>query len=221
MRPLRNLLRRLARRTHRRTDADLLLRAVCHELRPPLCTINALVTELDRLPAGDDRHALLQLALEHTRHAEAVLHQVAGTTHHPGGPALPLHRILPVVVAAVPAHRLAVDVSPAAAGCPVHPQHTRQILINLLDNAARHGPPGAPVTLHCHVRARRLHLVIGNGGPLSPELARSLRRRTPPAGTTGLGLWVVRHLVSAHRGTVAARARPAGGVAVEVTLPPA
>ena len=44
-------------------------------------------------------------------------------------------------------------------------------------------------------------------------------RRTPPPGQKGLGLWVVRHLVSAHGGRVRARPLHPQGLAVEVILP--
>jgi signal transduction histidine kinase len=199
-------------------DELLMLRAVCHELRPPVNTIGSLMRALNSAPVRD-RAAVTRLAAEHATHAEAVLRQAAAAAHDPADAALvPLHRLVPAVAATVPPHRLAVHVEPAAADVEVHPQHVRQILINLLGNAVRHGPAGGRVRLHARTAGRRLHLSVQDEGAPSPDLDVALRRRTPPRDTKGLGLWVVRHLVAAEHGTLRARRR-ARGLTVEVTLP--
>ncbi len=212
-------------RGHRADDPGdelLMLRSVCHELRPPVNTIGSLMRALNSAPVRD-RAAVTRLAAEHATHAEAVLRQAAAaaTAHDPADAALvPLHRLVPAVAATVPAHRLAVHVEPAAAGVQVHPQHVRQILINLLGNAVRHGPAGGRVRLHARAAGRHLHLSVQDEGELSPDLDVALHRRTPPRDTKGLGLWVVRHLVAAEHGTLRARRRARrGGLAVEVRLP--
>jgi signal transduction histidine kinase len=115
---------------------------------------------------------------------------------------------------------LSADLSAAALAWPVHARHTRQVLINLLGNAFRHGVPGGPVRLLGNVRGRRLRLVVANAGRFSRDLGAALRRPDPPPGEKGLGLWVVRQAVAANGGTVRARARHRGrAVEVEVRLP--
>ena len=54
-------------------DSDLLLRSVCHELRPSLAALSALAKALDRAPAEDVRSELTRLTVEHTMHAAAAL----------------------------------------------------------------------------------------------------------------------------------------------------
>jgi len=205
------------------TDPGLvLLRSVCHELRPPVSTLTSLVHALEAHPSPSAHAKLARLAGEHVAHAEAVLRQAAAAANGLTGaadPPVPFHRILPMVAAAVPAERLRMRVGRGTGEHPVHPQHTGQILINLLTNAVRHGPPGEPVHLHARTRRGGLRLTVADGGSLTPELARSLQRRTPPAGEKGLGLWVVRHLVATHGGSIRARSLGPRGLAVEVTLP--
>ena len=172
------------------------------------------------------RTEMAQLAYEQAMHMEGVLRQVAAVTRgmdavSVDGDPVPLHRILPATVAMVPSARLTVDVTPAAGRFPVHAQHTRQVLVNLLDNAARHGPAEGAVRLLARTAGRQLRLTVADQGRLTGGLQESLRRRDPPPDMTGLGLWIVRQLVSVAGGAVGARVLPSGGVAVEVTLPPA
>jgi hypothetical protein len=110
-----------------------------------------------------------------------------------------------------------VVATPAAGRWPVHRQHTRQILINLVGNAARHSP--GTILLGARLQAGRLRLAVADEGGPNPLLAQALRRRTPPDGDNGLGLWLVRHFVTAHGGRVRARRGRAGGLVMEVVLP--
>ncbi len=208
------------RRTPRPEPALLLLRSVCHELRPPVATLTSLVRALEAQPSEARRGELARLAGEHASHAEAVLRQAAAAAAGLAGPAdtaVPLHRVLPVVAAAVPAERLVVSVSTGAARRLVSGRSTRQILLNLLSNATRYSP--GEIRLTAAVRRRRLRLTVADQGGWNDDLLRSLRRRTPPPGTNGLGLWVVRHLVAAQGGTLRAHPVTPRGVALEVSLP--
>ncbi len=200
----------------------LLLRSVCHELRPPMATLSSLVRALEAHPAGEHRTELTRLAAEHASHAAAVLEQAAaaagGLAEAPDA-AMPLRDVLPVAAGAVPADRLLVTVSPAAARCPVPPRHTRQILINLLNNADRYSPADGLIRVRARVVRRRLHLTVADQGTMTPDLRLALKRRTPPVDDKGLGLWLVRHLVAAHGGRLRARALSPRGLAMEVSLP--
>jgi signal transduction histidine kinase len=218
----------LSRRWHtasRRQPADpglVLLRSVCHELRPPVSTLTSLVRALEAHPSPSAHAELARLAGEHVAHAEAVLRQAAAAAYgmsDAADPPVPFHRILPMVTAVVPAERLVLRIGRSAGEHPVHPQQAGQILINLLSNAVRHGPAGEPIRLHARTHLRGLRLTVADRGALTPELTRSLQRRTPPAGEKGLGLWVVRQLVATSGGTIRARGLAPRGLAVEVTLP--
>lgn len=202
--------------------ALLLLRSACHELRPPMATLASLVRALEQHQSEPRHTELARLAAEHATHAEAVLKQVAAAAEglaDPRAAPQPLDRVLPAAAAVVPGERLAVEVTAAAGRCLVHPQHTRQILINLLTNAARYAPQDGPIRLTARTRLRKLQLTVADAGRPNRDLAEALRRRTPPPGSKGLGLWLVRHLVAANGGSLRARALSPRGLAVEVLLP--
>jgi signal transduction histidine kinase len=199
---------------------ELLLRSVCHELRPPIATLSSLARAMETQPSPDRRAEMARLAGEYAAHAMSVLAEadaiVTGLSDR-SGEAAPLARLLPSVAATAPADRLSTLATPAAARWPVHLQHTRQILINLVGNAVRYST--GPVSLGARRRAGRLRLTVADEGTLNPRLARALHRATPPKDDNGLGLWVVRHLTALHGGRLQARRGRTGGLVMEVVLP--
>ncbi len=211
---------RLRQRASEPDPALLALRGVCHELRPPMATLSALVRALEAQPSEARRSELVQLAAEHAAHAQAVLREAAGMAADltdRTGPGVPLRQVLPSVAATVSGGRLTVSATPRAERWQVHPQHTRQILINLVGNAVRH-TTGA-VHLAARLRSRRLRLTVTDEGGLNADLLRALRRRTPPLDDKGLGLWLTRQLVATHGGYLQAHAQRTRGLVMEVMLP--
>jgi signal transduction histidine kinase len=90
----------------------------------------------------------------------------------------------------------------------------RQVLVNLLDNAVRYGPPGQRVRITASAfdgdRAF-IELVVTDEGPGVPAEAvervlepyvRLDREQERAAGGTGLGLAIVRDIMSRHGGAV-------------------
>jgi signal transduction histidine kinase len=210
------------RRRRRPDPALILLRTLCHELRSPVTTLTSLVGALEGNPSTAQRDQLARLAAEQAAHADAVLSQAAAAAHGLGespDPAQPLHRVLPSAVAGVPPGRLDLCVTGAAQDWPVHPRHTRQVLINLVSNAVRHGSPDNPIGVRAFVRRGRLRLCVTSGGPAGQDLHRALSRTTAPPGDKGLGLWVVRQLVAGLGGSMRVRRLRPDAVTVEVQLP--
>jgi signal transduction histidine kinase len=199
---------------------ELLLRSVCHELRPPIATLSSLARAMETQASPDRRAEMARLATEYAAHALSVLAEadaiVSGLSDR-SGEAAPLARLLPGVAAAAATDRLSTLVTPAASRWPVHPQHTRQILINLVGNAVRYSP--GPIRLSARQWAGRLRLTVTNEGTWNPRLAHALHRDTPPTDDNGLGLWVVRHLTALHGGRLRARRVRGGGLVMEVVLP--
>lgn len=202
-------------------DSGLLLaRSICHELRPPMATLVGLLRALENEQPEPRRAELARLAAEHVAYAEAVLGEAADAAWGMSGGAVApvsLDEILPAVASTAPPGRLTASGSRAALRWPVHPHHTRQILINLVTNAVRHA--SGPIRLTARVRSRRLRLTVRDQGGPTPELYTALRRRTPPPDERGLGLWVVRQRLAALGGTIRARPLAPEGLAMEVALP--
>jgi signal transduction histidine kinase len=99
---------------------------------------------------------------------------------------------------------------------------------NLVENAVRHNVAAGWVEVSTGVNGPAAELCVTSGGPQIAadrveELFEPFRRgpvdRTAGTPGSGLGLSIVRAVVHAHGGTVAAEPVPGGGLAVTVHLP--
>jgi signal transduction histidine kinase len=92
---------------------------------------------------------------------------------------------------------------------PVDPDAIRQVVLNLLDNAVKYGPRGERVTVRVMAKGDAARIEVGDGGPGVPPADREriwdpYRRLARPAeestGGSGIGLAVVREIVTRHGG---------------------
>ena len=119
------------------------------------------------------------------------------------------------------------DIRPAA--LDGDPLLVQQLAANLIENAIRHNVPGGDIHIATRTSDAGAVLSVSNSGPVIPATdvdrlfqpfqrlgARPARRDVGH----GLGLSIVRAIAAAHAATIAARALPGGGLAVDVTFPP-
>ncbi|MGV9213369.1 sensor histidine kinase [Micromonospora sp. RB23] len=208
-------------------DAGLLLRVLCHEFRTPVSALTSLTRALadDRRPlTGADRRAVSALARDQAVHLQGLLRDAtagAGVLTPAAQPesTVPLAGLLREAAALVPADRRRVRATRRAASWPVPAGRTRQVLVNLVENALRHGPATGHVGLYAALRGPGLSIVVTDEGRVDEGLLVALRRPAPVVGMSGLGLWIVRRLVAADGGALRAHRLRPRGVALEVLLP--
>ena len=104
----------------------------------------------------------------------------------------------------------------------------RRVLLNLLDNAVKYGPPRGRVAVETCCDGRAIVLRVSDEGPGIPA---SLRARvTEPyfrgsgdavdtQGGSGIGLSIVADLVAAIGGTLRFEDGPGGGLRATVEVP--
>ncbi|MEU5694711.1 HAMP domain-containing sensor histidine kinase [Actinosynnema sp. NPDC020468] len=128
--------------------------------------------------------------------------------------------------AARPTHPLTVT-APEALLLSFDPLRLRQVLDNLLANAALHTPPGTAVSVSVAVEDDDAVLRVSDSGPGVPSADQSRifdrfhrvdDSRTRDRGGSGLGLSVAHSLVAAHGGTVELDSRP-GSTTFTIRLP--
>lgn len=125
-------------------------------------------------------------------------------------------------------HRMTTRINvPPGLSVMADPDAVRQILLNLLDNAARYGPDEQTIGVTATAAGEFVDLAVEDEGPGIP-LADRKRAWQPfvrlgqPNGSvtgTGLGLAVARELVEAHKGRCRIESRVGCGTRVVVSLP--
>ncbi len=103
-----------------------------------------------------------------------------------------------------------------------------QALSNLVSNAIKYSPRGSEITLFTHQTAEVVRIFIRDQGTGIPDEERAMlfsefgklsTKPTEGEGRTGLGLWIVKQLVTLQGGSVGAEFPEAGGSVFWVELP--
>ncbi len=222
---------------------DEFLATLSHELRTPL---NAVLGWTHMLREGNMTPAIHQRAIESLdRNARAQAQLVddlldvsritAGKLQMKSDAvdlaAVIMHAV-DTIRAGVAAKRLSLQIAlPAAARIIVTGDADRlqQVMWNLVSNAVKFTPSGGRIDVELRqVDAKAEVVVRDNGQGIEPAFQPHLFQRfrqmdastTRPHGGLGLGLSIVRHLVEAHGGSVAAESDgPDRGATFRVQLP--
>jgi signal transduction histidine kinase len=128
------------------------------------------------------------------------------------------------------AGRQGIHLCTALAAAPVtaDPSLAESLVANLIDNAIRHNLPGGQAEVSTALTTAGAVVSVSNTGTFVPpgavqDLFQPFRQlgtqRTRHGEGHGLGLAIVRAIADAHGAALTARARPAGGLDIEVTFP--
>jgi two-component system sensor histidine kinase KdpD len=216
-----------------------LLAAISHDMRTPLAVISGAASALmeERDLAATDRGELARSIYDEAAQMTQVVANVLDMTRLESG-RVKLHAewISLEEVAASALRRLQVRL----AGHNVSLQMDRnlpltkadavlieQLLSNLLDNVARHTPPGTSVSIGAQRGFEEIEVTVADDGPgLPPDVDPDTlfdkfeRGHIEGAqGGVGLGLAICRAIARAHGGEIRAERIPAGGALITLTLP--
>jgi two-component system sensor histidine kinase KdpD len=228
----------------RRSDAlkSALLDSVSHDLRTPLASIRATAGNLADPTMGLSPDAVRDAG--ETIDAEAqrldrLVTSVLDLSRIESGalqPDLEAYDLRELVETAVTRLRPGIGDRPVAIELPdtLPPVRVDAVLLdavlaNVLENAARHTPPGTTLTIRATPgRSGRVTLSLADDGPGVPDahLSRLFDKFYRVGGTgdgarhgMGIGLSVVRGMMEALGGSAVARRGEAGGLTIELELP--
>lgn len=218
-----------------------LLDSVSHDLRTPLATIRATAGTLAdptvALAPEEGRAMAREIDAEADRLARLVsglldMSRITGGALQTNPEPMPVAEIIePALQRARPGlgHRpVQVAIPDDLPLVAVDPVLGNQVLDNLLENASRHTPSDALLRISAVRVAEAVRLRVEDAGPgVPPEAMSHLfekfyrvpARRGPARQGTGLGLAMVKGLVEAMGGSVAASRSSLGGLAIDVWLP--
>ena len=213
---------------------------VSHDLRTPLTRLRGSAEMALAGPPDADRYReALADCVEESDRVLVMLNTLMDISEAESG-AMPLKRE-PVALAAVveracDLYRDVADGKGVALRADADPAvvvaadrvRLEQVAANLLDNAVKYTPPGGEVLVSVVGEGPRAVLQVSDTGPGIPpnELPRIWERlfrgdKSRAERGLGLGLSLVKAIVEAHGGTVAATSEPGRGSTFTVSLPAA
>lgn len=213
---------------------DEMLGIVSHDLRNPLNSIGLTAQVLLRRNPGDPE--LLSIRQSVAR-ADRLIQDLLTAARIEGGN-LPVERrpenVRRIIDEVVAVHRpiaedrsVALDVAEEGdvSEAWVDRHRLTQVLSNLVSNAIRFTPPGGKIQLRARCTAEELRLVVSDTGAgiekahLPHIFDRFWQGAQGRQGGAGLGLAIVRGIVTAHEGDIHVESEPGKGTTFTVTMP--
>lgn len=231
------------RQLRRRSDLlrDMLMGAVSHDLRTPVASIMGAASVISGAPALAAEPELVALAeaiaLE-ARRLDRRIQNLLDVTRIRAGALQPrledieatdiVNAVLAGLSERLLDRRVALTLADAHPWVRVDPVLIEQALVNILDNAAKYAPAGAPVAIALGRSGDRLAIDVRDEGPgldggeqahLFERFYRG-ERHADIAGGSGLGLTIARTFVEACGGTIEALSGgPGQGTTMRILLP--
>jgi two-component system, OmpR family, sensor histidine kinase KdpD len=232
---LREESQQLALLSHADEQRRAMLRSVSHDLRTPLAAIRAATSDMRSDATYDDetRRELLDVVGEEAERLDRLVDNLLSMAKIEAGVLRPDRQAVPIDelvghrvrrLTHLFSHVTVTDEVPA--GLPlVDADYSQidQVVTNLLENAARHSPPGTTIEIGASAGPDAVEVWVADRGPgvdlgQRDELFEPFRRG-PGSDSSGIGLAICRAIIDAHGGSIDVRNRPDGGAVFEFTLP--
>jgi len=215
---LREEATRVALMEHLDQQRSALLRSVSHDLRTPLATIRAVASDLrdgtDYPPETRDR--LLDLVGDEAERLNRLVENLLSLSRIETGELQPDRQA--VVLEELVAERIRqlerlfrevvveVDLPPGLELVDADYVQLDQVITNLLENAARHAPPGSTVRVAARPVDGMMEVTVTDEGDGVPADERDHIfepfRRSQGSTSSGVGLTICKAIVTAHGGSI-------------------
>jgi two-component system sensor histidine kinase KdpD len=217
---------------------SMLLDAIAHEFKTPLTSIKAAATSVlsDEGVSGAHRE-LLGIVDEETDRLNHLVSDAIEMSRIEGGrfrlsrssvrPADLIARVVQQMRARLAEREVRCDIEEALPETMLDRDLVELALRQLIDNAAKYSPPGAPIRIGAARRGAGIVFAVADSGPGVPPherqqvFERFYRAPAHKSGVpgSGLGLYVVREIARAHGGDAVLAGEAAGGAQVEICVP--
>lgn len=227
----------LAAEQDTRNAQERFIALISHEYRTPLAIIRGNLdiielketgqtgeygTELLKMKRAVNRLVeVMDISLEQSRIADAQGKEKLQVIHFTTFMA----SVLEYVRALWPEYSFISSVPDTSKAVRGEPEHLKTALVNLLDNARKYASSDTPITVNCWIESDDVVISIHNqcNGITEAEeelLFEKYQRGRGSSNTSGvgIGLWLVREIITQHHGTVSLKGDETG-VTATVRLP--
>ncbi|HZL66531.1 MAG TPA: DUF4118 domain-containing protein [Candidatus Limnocylindrales bacterium] len=216
-----------------------LLDSVTHEFRTPLTSIKASVTTLLSTPQIDSegQKELLTVIDEETDRLNRLVGEAAEMAQL-DAQQVELRRetyaVRQVVEAALEKSKqllagreVKLQLPESLPPVRIDLERIAEVLVQLLENAAKYSPPGTPITISAEPVGKMVDLSIADRGPGIDDMEQSLvfekfyrgRDQRYRVQGTGMGLAIAKAIVEAHGGTIGVTSQLGSGSVFHFTVP--
>lgn len=198
-----------------------ILDSVTHEFRTPLTSIKASITTLLSTPGltPDDRNDLMTVINEESDRLNRLVGEaaeVAQLESHEFQLDLQVGRVLELVQATVEGVKQTLGKHPIEVRVPqeitarLDPERIKEVLVQLLENAAKYSPPESPIRITAEVKDSNLEVSVADQGVGIDDMEQGLifdkfyrgRNHRYRVQGTGMGLAIAKAIVEAHGGKI-------------------
>jgi two-component system sensor histidine kinase KdpD len=216
-----------------------ILNSVSHDLRTPLVsikgTLSSLLEDKDNL-SDEMQHDLLSGAYNEVDRLNRLVGNLLEISRLQSG-AVQIRRepyeVAEIITVArnqlqnrLQSYDVKVSIDPHLPLLKVDLTLFAQVIVNLLDNAAKYSSAGQSILIRAYQSHEAVCIEVADQGIGIPEAElpqifdKFFRASTTGAvGGSGLGLSIARGIVDLHQGTIQAENRPQGGVLVSIKIP--
>jgi two-component system sensor histidine kinase KdpD len=216
-----------------------LLDSVTHDFRTPLTSMKAAVTTLLAGSKSDaaQRKELLSIIDEECDRLNHLVEEAAEMARLEAGEIelhftpTPIEEIVDDALAQLKSslggRRVDVKVNPDLPRVQADPERTKDILVNLIDNAHLYSAKEEPITVSAELTGDYVTVSVADRGPgiddfeqgmIFDKFYRGKDQRYLVRGT-GMGLPIAKALVTAHRGSISVTSQLGHGSVFSFTLP--
>ncbi len=213
--------------------------AISHELRTPLTPLKGYLSMFasGQMASGPEAEEFFRTMLRQTDRLEHLINDLLDASQlETGQPTInreevdPSSLVAEAVAECTPelAARVVFDPSGGVAPIVADRFRVKQVLSNLVSNAAKYSPAGTPIAIEASADKRMCTISVADAGPGIPaaEQARIFERfyrvdngTTRATGGVGLGLYIARELVESMGGRLWVASEPGRGSTFRFSLP--
>ncbi len=223
---------------------SVLLDSVTHEFRTPLTAIKASVTSL----LGSPNHPVAGLSPEEKRELLTIINEESDRLNRLIGEAAemaqldankvefrfasapisgPVGEALDELKQLLVQHPVDVRIPATLPNARMDTAHIKEVLVHLIENAAKYSPPDAPIRITAEAKDATLIINIADRGPGIDDFEQSLvfekfyrgRNQRVQVHGTGMGLAICKAIVEAHGGRLGVTSQLGHGSVFYFSLP--
>ena len=223
---------------------SVLLDSVTHEFRSPLTAIKASVTSLlgsanqSSTHSPEETHELLTIINEESDRLNRLIGEAAEMAQLDASKVefrfqsapinAPIDQALEELKQLLVQHPVDVRIPAGLPSARMDPAHIKEVMVHLVENAAKYSPPGAPIRITAEAKDdQTLTISIADRGPGIDDFEQSLvfekfyrgRNQRVQVHGTGMGLAICKAIVQAHGGNLGVTSQLGHGSVFYFSLP--